>query len=145
MSPSETFTRPENDPFQSRPPPPRSIAALLADLAEQIRTLLRLELALFRAELAEKLHRLGFGLAAVAVGAVLAFSGWLALLLAAVLAFAIVLPPWLAALIVGVVALLVAGLLLFLGKRWLDAKKLVPRRSLSSLRQDEAWVEERLP
>ncbi len=144
MSPSETFTRPENDPFQSRPPP-RSIAALLADLAEQIRRLLRLELALFKVELAEKLHRLGFGLAAVAVGAVLALSGWLALLAAAVLALTIVLPPWLAALIVGVVALLVAGLLLFLGKRWLDAKRLVPRRSLNSLRQDEAWVGERLP
>lgn len=144
MTPAETFTRPENDPFPSRPPP-RSIAALLADLAEQIRTLLRLELALFKAELAEKLQRLGFGLAAVAAGAVLAFSGWLALLAAAVLALAIVLPPWLAALIVGIVTLLVAGLLLLLGKRWLDAKSLVPRRSLSSLKQDEAWVGERLP
>jgi hypothetical protein len=144
VSPSETFTRAEGDPFQSRPPP-RSIAALLADITDQIRTLLRLEIALFKAELAEKLHRLGLGLAALAIGAVLAVSGWLALLAAAVLALAIVLPPWLAALIVGVAALIVAGLLALLGKRWLDAKSLVPRRSLDSLRQDEAWIGERLP
>ncbi|MGH7028875.1 MAG: phage holin family protein [Stellaceae bacterium] len=143
MTPSETFTRPENEPYQSRSP--RSIAALLADLTEQIRTLFRLEVALFKAELTEKLYRLALGLTVVAIGAVLAFSGWLALLAAAVLALAIVVQPWLAALIVGIVALAVAGLLFFLGKRWLDAKSLVPRRSLGSLRQDEAWIGERLP
>lgn len=144
MSSSDSFA-PGPDEAAYRPRPPRSIAALLADLADEIRTLFRLELALFKTELAEKLQRLGRGLAAAAMGAVLAFSGWLVLLAAAVLALEIVLPPWLAALIVGVAAMLVAGLMLYLAKRWLDAQKLVPRRSLGSLRQDEAWLGERLP
>ena len=43
------------------PRPERSIAALLAGLANDMRTLFRLELALFKAELAEKLRRLGRG------------------------------------------------------------------------------------
>lgn len=143
MTNSDAFARRPEESYQARPQ--RSIAALLSDLAEEIRSLFRLELALFKAELAEKLSRLGRGLAALAAGAVLAFSGWLVLLAAAVLALAMVLRPWLAALIVGIAAMLVAGLLLYLAKRWLDAQSLVPRRSLSSLRQDEAWVEERLP
>jgi hypothetical protein len=141
---SDTFaSEPEGEAYQPRPP--RSIAALLADLADEIRTLFRLELALFRAELTEKMQRLGRGLAAAAIGGVFAFSAWLVLLAAAVLALRIVLPAWLAALIVGVVVLLVSLVLLYLAKRWLAAQRLVPRRSLGSLRQDEAWIGERLP
>ena len=45
--------------------------------------------------------------------------------------------------LVGLAALLVGVLLLYLGKRWLDPESLVPRRSLSSLRQDDAWIGER--
>ncbi len=143
MTASDAFERRSEGAYQARPQ--RSIAALLSDLAEEIRTLFRLELALFKAELAEKLSRLGRGLGALAAGIVIAFSGCLVLLAAAVLALALVLRPWLAALIVGIVALLVGGLLLYLAKRWLTAQSLVPRRSLDSLRQDEAWVGERLP
>ena len=134
---------PEPEEASGQPRPERPIAALIADLANQMRALLRLEVALFKIELAGKLHRLGFGLIALAVGAFLVFSGWIALLATATLALATVVRPWPAALIVGVVALLVGGLLLYLGKRWLDPESLVPRRSLSSLRQDETWIRER--
>ena len=141
MSPDAVSPEPEEAGDQPRPE--RPIAALIADLANQMRALLRLEVALFKAELAGKLHRLGLGLIALAIGAFLVFSGWIALLATATLALATVVRPWLAALIVGLAALLVGVLLLYLGKRWLDPESLVPRRSLSSLRQDEAWIGER--
>jgi len=140
----DTFARGPDDPHY-RPRPERSIASLLADLANEIRSLFRLEVALFKAELAEKLQRLGRGLAAVAIAAFLALSGWFALLAAAVLALALVVRPWLAALIVGIAAMTVAALLFYLGKRWLEVQSLVPRRTLNSLRADEAWIKERLP
>jgi hypothetical protein len=142
MSPDAVAPEPEE--AGERPTPDRPIAALIADLANQMRALLRLEVALFKAELAVKLHRLGLGLIALAIGAFFVFSGWIALLATATLALATVVRPWLAALIVGLVALLVGVLLLYLGKRWLDPESLVPRRSLSSLRQDETWIRERL-
>ena len=66
------------------------------------------------------------------------------LLAAAVLGLSTVLRPWLAALIIGVLTLVIAGVLLLLGKRWLDAQKLVPRRSLNTLREDAAWIKERV-
>ena len=125
--------------------PERSVAALLADLANEITSLIRLEAELFKAELAEKLRRLGRGLAALAVGLFLIFSGWIALLAAAALGLATQVRPWLAALIVAAVVLVLAGVLLYLAKRWLDARALVPRRALGSLRQDQARIRERLP
>ena len=127
----------------ARPRSDRTIAALLADLADQVSSLIRNEVALFKAELLEKLGLIGQGAAAIATGVLIAFSGWLALLAAAVLGLAIVVAPWLAALIVGLVMLGLGAALLYFGKRRLDAETLAMRRTLNSLRQDEAWVRER--
>ena len=57
----------------------RPVAALLSDLAGETSTLVRQEIALFKAELNEKLTRMGVGAGALAAGGVIAFSGWLAL------------------------------------------------------------------
>jgi len=141
-APEDFVAEPEEAPH--RPRRDRSFGTLLADLADDLRRLFRLEVALFKLELAEKLRRLSRGLTAVAIGGVLAFSAWLVLLAAAVLGLSTVLHPWLAALIVGGTTLLVGGVLLYLGKRWLDAQKLVPRRTLDALREDRAWIKERV-
>jgi hypothetical protein len=122
----------------------RPISVLFADLADDVRKLFRLEVELFRREMADNTRRLGRGAAAMAAGGLLAFSAWLALLAAAILGLSTVLRPWLAALIIGVVVLAIAGVLVLLGKRWLDAEKLVPRRTLTTLREDGVWIKERL-
>ena len=127
--------------------PPRSdrpVASLLSDLASQIGALVRQEVALFKAELNEKLGVIGRGVGAIAVGALIALSGWFALVAAAVLGLAIVLAPWLAALIVGVVLIAIGGALLYFGKSRFDADTLAMRRTIGSLREDEAWVREQI-
>ena len=121
----------------------RSLATLLSDLASETVLLLRQELALMKAELRQKLGLAGKGAAAAAAGALIAYSGWLFLLLAAVFALAIIVPFWAAALIVGFVVLGIGAALLLYGKKRLDAQALTPERSLRSLREDEAWVKER--
>jgi Putative Actinobacterial Holin-X, holin superfamily III len=133
-------------PESSSAPPKfnRSMAALLADLAEQVTSLFRQEVALFKAELMEKLGLIGQGAGAIAAGALIAFSGWLALVLAAVLGLSQVVEPWLAALIVGLVLLAIGGALAYFGKSRFDAKSLAMRRTVASLREDEAWVREHL-
>ena len=142
-SPDGFAPEPEQRGYRRRPE--RSVAALLADLANEITNLVRLEAELFKAELAEKIRRLGRGLVALAVGVFLVFSGWIALLAAAVLGLSTQVRPWQAALIVAAIVLLLGGVLLYLAKRWLDARALVPRRALGSLRQDRAQIGERLP
>jgi uncharacterized membrane protein YqjE len=130
------------DLFEPRAKTDRSITALLSDLASETVLLIRQEMALLKAELQEKFGRIGQG--ATALGALMAFSGWLVLLAAAVLGLATVLPAWLAALIVAIVVLAIAGVLVFIGKSRFDADSLMPRRTLRSLREDEAWLRERL-
>ncbi len=122
----------------------RSIAVLLSDLASETLLLLRQELALFKAELHEKFSRAGSGATAFGAGALILYSGWLVLLAAATLALATAVPVWLAALIVGLLALGIGGVLLLVGKSRFDAKALMPGRTLRSLREDEAWLRERL-
>jgi Putative Actinobacterial Holin-X, holin superfamily III len=141
-APDDFIAEPEEAPY--RPGRDRSFGALFGALADDLRKLLRLEIALFKLELSEKLRRLSRGLTAVAIGGFLAFSAWLVLLAAAVLGLSSVLHPWLAALVVGVATLLVAGVALYLGKRWLDAQRLLPRRTLNALREDRAWIKERV-
>src|SRR5438094_9713879 len=77
----------------------RPVTALLSDLAGETSTLVRQEIALFKAELSEKLTRTGVGAGALAGGGVIAFSGWLALLEAENLGLSNVLDSWYSALI----------------------------------------------
>jgi len=138
------FDPDDPDVIEPRPKTERSITTLLSDLASETILLIRQELALLKAELHEKFSRVGQGATALGAGALIAFSGWLVLLAAAVLGLATVVPGWLAALIVALVVLAIAGALLFIGKSRFDADSLMPQRSLRSLREDEQWLRERL-
>jgi hypothetical protein len=55
-----------------------------------------------------------------------------------------VVSPWLAALIVGLVLTAIGGALLYFGKNRLDADALAMRRTLGSLREDQAWMREQI-
>jgi hypothetical protein len=132
------------DVLGPRPKTDRSIATLLSDLASETILLLRQELALLKAELHEKFSRVGQGATALGAGALIAFSGWLVLLAAAVLGLATVVPPGVAALIVALVVVAIGAALLLVGKNRLDAEALTPKRTMRALREDEAWIRERL-
>ena len=132
------------DVFEPRARADRSITALLSDLASETVLLVRQELALFKAELQEKFGRIGQGATALGAGVFIALSGWGVLLAAAVLGLATVLPAWLAALIIAILALAIGVVLIFVGKSRFDVDSLMPRRTLRSLREDEAWLRERL-
>ena len=138
------FDPDDPDVIEPRPKTERSITTLLSDLASETILLIRQELALLKAELHEKFSRVGQGATALGAGALIAYSGWLVLLAAAVLGLATVLPAWLAALIVALVALAIGGALVYIGKSRFDADSLMPQRSLRSLREDEQWLRERL-
>ena len=127
-----------------RPKAERTISGLFSDLASETTLLFRQELALLKAELHEKFGRIGQGAVSLGAGVLLAFSGWMVLLAAAVLGLATVLPAWAAALIVAFVTLAISAVLLVIGKNRFDAQALVPQRTMRSLREDEAWLRGRL-
>lgn len=101
----------------------RTIGEIVASISEQLSQLVRDELRLAQAQLAEKGKKLGAGAAALAVAGLIALYALGVLIAAAVLGLAEAVPAWLAALIVGVVLLIVAGVAAFVGKRMFDASK----------------------
>ncbi len=120
----------------------RGFAALLRDLLTQAKTLLRQEMALLRAESREALGRIGQGLIALAAALFFVVSGWFALLAAAILGLATVLPAWLAALIVAAVLLAAGASLVAFARSRLALRSLVPRRTLDTLRVDRTEFED---
>ena len=122
----------------------RGLAALFGDLTREVSRLFRLEIALAKAELADRIGQFGMGGALLVAGALVLFAGFLVLLAAAVLALALVLAPWLSALIVAAVVLLVGLVLVLKGRHDVASRNLVPHRTLRSLRQDAEWAREQM-
>jgi hypothetical protein len=112
-------------------------AELVQRATEQISRLVRDEMALARAELTEKSKHAGVGAGLVGGGGALALYGGGALIAAVVLALSHVMPAPVAALVVGVILLVVAGLLALSGKKQVSqAMPPVPKSAADSLRAD---------
>lgn len=114
-----------------------STAELVGRLSEQSARLLRDELRLAQAELAEKAKQAGVGAGLFGAAGVLGLYGGGALITTAILALALVLPAWASALIVAAVLLAVAGVAALAGrKRIKQAGPAVPERTIDSLKRD---------
>jgi uncharacterized membrane protein YqjE len=121
--------------------PEPTLGALVHDLSTQIPELVRSEVRLAQAEMTEKGKRAGLGLGMFSGAGVLAFLGLATLIATAILALALVLDPWLAALVVAVALLLGAGLLALLGKNQVvEATPPKPERAVDGLKEDLATV-----
>jgi uncharacterized membrane protein YqjE len=118
-----------------------TLGALVHDLSQQIPELIRSELRLAQAEVAEKGKRAGFGLGMFGVSGLLAFFGVAALLTTAVLALDQVMPAWLATLVVALVLLAGAGVVAMLGKNQVtQATPAMPERAVEGVKQDIATI-----
>lgn len=131
----------------SSPDPPRDerpIGQLVQDLSQQTATLVRQELHLAQLEMQQKGKRAGLGAGLFGGAGLFAVLGLGALVAAAILALATAVDPWLSALIVAVVLLVVAGVAALVGKREVtDAVPPVPERTIESVQQDVHEIKER--
>lgn len=114
-----------------------STAELVQRATEQISRLVRDELALARAELAQKGKHAGIGIGLFGGGGALALYGLGALVATAILLLDLAMPAWLAALIVAVALFVVAGVLALIGKKQVSrAVPPVPAATVRSVRAD---------
>jgi hypothetical protein len=122
------------------PPPDPSRAStgeLIGQLGEQLSSLVRDEVRLAQAEVTQKAKRLGIGLGLFGGAGVVALLGVGALVTAAILGLADVLPGWLAAVLVAVVLFAVAGILALIGKRDVEkAEPPLPTDTIASVQAD---------
>jgi len=114
-----------------------SISELVQQLSEQTSRLARQEVELAKAEMTSKGKRLGIGAGAFGGAGLVALFGLGALTAAAILALATALTAWVAALIIAVIYLAVAGVLALVGKSKVEsAGPPVPEQAVESVKRD---------
>ncbi|WP_182525946.1 phage holin family protein [Nocardioides dongkuii] len=122
-------------------PPEEPIGAVVHRLAEQVPELVRSEVRLAQAELSQKGKAAGLGIGAFGAAGLLSLLGLGTLVAGAVLALDLVLPAWAAALIVGVVLLVLAGAAALFGKKEVQqATPVMPERAVAGVKQDVAAI-----
>lgn len=120
-----------------------SVAELLTRLSEQSSRLVRDELALAKVEITEKVRHAGIGAGLFSAAGVLAWFGIGTLITTAILALALVVPAWIAALAVTVLVFGAAAIAAVLGKKEVqEATPPAPQEAIDSVERDVAEVKE---
>jgi hypothetical protein len=117
----------------------KSLGSLLGSLPELISRLVRGEIQLAKTELVTKLKEAGVGAGLLVGAALFGFFLLAVLITAGVLGLATVVAPWLAALIVAAVLLVITGVLALLGVKALKkGVPPVPQQAVDSVKADVA-------
>jgi len=123
----------------------RSLGDLFSDLARETSTLVRKEVHLAKAELTQSATEAGRGAAMLAAGGLVAYAGLIFVLLAIVYGLIETgMDPWLSALIVGLVVIAIGAVMLLRGRESLKPDNLAPRKTVETLKEDRAWVQEQI-
>lgn len=130
-----------------------SLISLIRELRDETSTLVRQEIALAKAETAEKASRLGRNGAYIVAGIAVAYAGFVMLLLAVrdMLASAFLradlganVATWLSTLIVAGLVGVVGWVLIAKGKKALTEEGLTLRKTIASLNEDKQFVKQKL-
>jgi Flp pilus assembly protein TadB len=102
--------------LESRPATDSSIGELMSQLSSQTSRLIRDEMRLAQKEFQESVKHAGIGAGLFSVAGLLAFFGLATFIAAAVAGLSLVMPVWAAALVVGVVLFIAAGIAALVGR-----------------------------
>jgi uncharacterized membrane protein YqjE len=117
-----------------------SVGGLLRQLTHEVPDLITKELALAKAELSESIRATTAGAASVATGGAVLLGGFIVLLMSAVYGLSEIMAPWLAALIVGGVVVVIGLIMVSAGKKKFEASSFKPERTLHSMHKDKEAV-----
>ena len=130
-----------NTPYEpGNPEHDNSVGGLLRQLTREVPSLFTKELALAKAELNESLRATKAGAASVATGGAVLLAGFIILQISAVYLLSTMMQPWLAALIVGVVVVVIGMSMVSAGKKKFEASSFKPDRTIHSLQKDKEVV-----
>ncbi len=119
-------------------------AASLKELAGDLATLIRHEVDLAKAELGEKLKSAGVGAGMLSASAVSGLITLTCLTALVAVALSLLLPAWLAVLIVTLLWGATTAVLALIGKRKVqDASPFVPEQTIANVKEDMEWARRR--
>jgi uncharacterized membrane protein YqjE len=120
-------------------PEARTIGEIMGDIVAHAQEIIRSEIQLAKTELRQEGAKAVQAGIISAVGATIGLFGLGFLLLACVYALSIVMPNWAAALIVGFMLVVVAGICVMLGReRWQAVHK--PDRTIGEMKENVQWL-----
>jgi uncharacterized membrane protein YqjE len=121
-----------------------STGELLKRLSAETTTLVRQEIELMKAELAEKAKPAGIGAGMFGGAGLFGLGAFLALTAFFIALLDGAMPIWLAALIVAVVYAVIAGVLALTGKQKVkEATPVAPEQTIESVKEDVQWAKTR--
>jgi hypothetical protein len=124
----------------------RPIGELLKQLSEETTRLVHQELELAKAELTQKGRQAGLGAGLFGAAGAIALLAAAALTACFILILDVVMPAWLAALIVAVVYGAVAAVLALRGRdRVRQAVPPVPEQTIETVKEDVEWAKTQMP
>jgi len=119
----------------------RSLGELMAELSRATGALVRKEFELATTELTSRVRELAAHAAIIAVGAALLHAGVLVVLAALVIGLAqLGTQPWLAAVIVALLAMVGGYVMLNSGLSRIKHTSLTPRQTIETLRENAKWT-----
>jgi uncharacterized membrane protein YqjE len=118
----------------------RSSAEVVQDLVRNVQEILRSEVRLAKAEITEEAKKAAQSAALSAGGAILSIFALGLLLWAAVYALSLALPLWAAALIIGVLVGIVAGIMLAVGRARMKQVHPKPETTIRSVKENVQWL-----
>lgn len=122
----------------------QSVPFLLRTLANEGVRLLRQEIRLAQAETNQKIGQVQGGVVLLVIAAMWGLVGFLVMVEALVIGISNFIAPWLAALIVGAFVAFIGVILALIGRSRLKPQKLVPERTIRSLRSDVVTIKEQV-
>ncbi len=122
----------------------RSTAELVRSIASGTGELVRKQVELARSEIMEAVRARIKGAAAMAAAAVFAALAVVFLALTAAAGLAVVLPTWLAVLLVAVGLLLLAGAAAMFGVRHMKKPSMAPKETKRTIKEDVEWARAQL-
>jgi hypothetical protein len=122
----------------------RPLGELFSDLVTETTTLVRNEVALVKVEMTQRVTKAGRNVGSLVIGGAIGYAALLAICAAVILLLDLVMPAWLAALVVGVVIAIVAWVLISKALTALRQMDMKPQETVDSLKEDARWIKEQV-
>jgi len=125
---------------QTNTPDPRSLGQIIHDIVNHLDNMIQAEIRLVRAEIVQKIGPVKRASVFLGIAALTGLLGAACFVTTCIAALNLVMPLWLAALLIGIGLVTVAGGAFVLGRNRIDEVDPVPRQTMETLREDLEWV-----
>ncbi|HEY6661125.1 MAG TPA: phage holin family protein [Pyrinomonadaceae bacterium] len=122
----------------------KPLGDLFSDLASEMSSLVRQEMALAKVEVTQKAKYVGRNVGYLVVGGAVAYAALLAVIAAIIMLLDKVMPNWGAALLVGVLVGGIGWLLIGKALSALQQADMTPRQTVETLKEDATWMKQQI-